>query len=197
VTLTRNQWIAAAALAGGAVLVLSQVLPRSVLCKPLIQGAGKRVLLVGDSLAVGLNKPFSTGAQARGFSSQVHAKISTTMSHWLGSGNLPGIVAAFRPDLVLICLGTNDSKANFKDAQLADYIQRILATSSSGGAKVGWILPPKLPFVDRVGPIVRATGTPSFESSGLDIPQMDKIHPSGAGSAMWSDAIWRWATCST
>ena len=191
--MTRNQWIAVVALAGGAVLVLSQVVQG---CKPIIQGAGKRILLVGDSLAVGMSKPFLASAQAQGHVAQVNAKVSTTMSHWLGQGGLAGIVAAFQPDVVLVCLGTNDSKTNYTDAQLTEHVQRILATAGATGAKVGWILPPRLPFPDRVGPIVRATGGPAFESATLDgLQQADGIHPSGAGFAKWNEAVWAWATC--
>lgn len=186
--------LATAALGLGAGIVL-YALWSSKRCVPLLGQPGLKVLLVGDSLGVGLTKPFKASAVALGEQAMVAAVSGKTMSYWLGQGGLASIVASFRPDVVLVCLGTNDSKTNYTTEQLTDQLQRVLATASSTGAKVAWILPPKLPFPERVGPLVRAAGVPFFDSAQLDLPQADGIHPTGAGFAAWNEAIWRWATC--
>lgn len=158
--------------------------------------SGDTIALLGDSLAVGLNPKLHALATASGCTFKAFAETSTTMSMWLHDANVQAYLTSAKPDLILVCLGTNDSKASFTTAELAAYIAKMNQWLTSTGAKVIWILPPHLPFADRVSPLVIAAGISTFYSAGLSLGQADGIHPGGNGYVTWANAIWSDLTCS-
>jgi hypothetical protein len=157
------------------------------------------VLLIGDSLAVGLSTPMRGLCAKSGCDFQAIAEVSTTMIQWINEPRRSLIQSAlegFRPTLVLISLGTNDSAGNTPTDALNAQITKLRDWVQSSGAAIMWILPPKLNFQERVGWGVKAAGIESFPSANLPLPQPDGIHTTGRGYAGWAEHIWAKLTCS-
>lgn len=167
---------------------------RSLRCDPFVK-PGEPIFLFGDSLAVGLDPFMRKLAAEKGLGYGSASKGGTTMRYWLGQAtSLRAAMANARA--VFISLGTNDTYSNMTAEDFRRDVEAILALSSENGRRVMWILPPKLPKEDRASPVIRETKVEVFESSKIDIPMgPDKIHPTGAGYAMWAGLIWRNASC--
>lgn len=144
------------------------------------------VLLVGDSLAVGLTYPMRKLAEARGLSFVADATTGTTARQWASSGRLAADVAANRPDVVLVSLGTNDAHGD--DSSFADDVATLIA--STGGASVRWIVPPPMPFdMTNVRAVLAASGVPVFPSDKAYPRAADGIHMPPSGYAAWAQDI--------
>jgi lysophospholipase L1-like esterase len=167
---------------------------------------GMKVFLLGDSLAVGLTRPLSTIASEHNVGFKALAKEGTRIDQW--GSNYMGLFQAvrdFKPDLILVSLGTNDEymKLDAKARQLP-HIQKLLAELRAT-APVVWIGPPKFPssgyytWTKSNGaiPLIREQVPSSqyFPSHELDIQRApDLLHPSVAGAAAWAGEIWRFIT---
>ena len=145
------------------------------------------MLLVGDSLAVGLTAPLKQLVVGSGSSLQAQAKEGTTILAW-ASKDYPAC------DVALVSLGTNDMKLSDPMSERAK-LDRMLATLRARAARVVWILPPPMPFADRG---VLAMIRDAAAKAGVevlvspDVPRSpDKIHPTAAGYAGWAGLIWR------
>jgi hypothetical protein len=186
----------------GGVFVLAGVgavhaLSTAVGCRPTVK-AGDRVLLVGDSLAVGLSTPFREICAKAGCEFQALAKSGTRIIQWLQGqrrADLQATIDRYQPTLVLVCLGTNDSYGSDSEATLAKHVADLNGWLSQHSS-VLWIRPPKLPKPDKVSPAVVEQGIPAFDSSVLPIPQPDGIHSTGRGYAGWAEHVWASVTCS-
>jgi len=174
---------------------------------------GMRVLLVGDSLAVGMAPYFSALAKEAGVEFKSLATVGTRIDQWASSAELKKLVESYRPDLVLVSLGTNDAFMRGADvvpkqkAQL-DKLLEVLTTwpratdYGLGPEHVVWIGPPTLPSPPSPGIVTMiqdsAGGalTPRyhyFHSERLQIPRAaDQIHPTARGYAGWAGAVWHW-----
>ena len=157
---------------------------------PLV--AGSKILLVGDSLAVGLTARMKTLAEAAGYGFASQAIVGTRSDQW--APKMDALLAQETPGLVLISLGTNDATTNKPEAQ-APYFASIAASVSAGGGRLIWIGMPTLPariagqdvvraIVDGVGPEVIDSRAMSFYRAS------DEIHSSPQGYASWADQIW-------
>lgn len=164
-------------------------------CVPEIK-PGSRVLLFGDSLAVGLQTPMRDLASKTGCDFTALAVSGTTMARWINDAQLASTLQTFQPTLTITSLGTNDSKANYTAEQLAANVQAIHNRATSTGAHHLWVLPPKLPFPDRVSSIIHDQNIPAFPSASLPLPQPDQIHTTGRGYAGWAEHIWAYLMCS-
>lgn len=165
--------------------------------------AGSRVLLIGDSFAVGLRAPLAALAASQNVPFEGHGVTSTRVGQWTttqtvdapGQGavtlDLAGYLARFRPTHVLISLGTNDAASGGTSAAA---VQGVLSKIQAARAIPLWIGPPSLPFPDpNVRSTVKATGVRYFPSEILSIPRSsDHLHPTGAGYSIWASAIWQW-----
>jgi lysophospholipase L1-like esterase len=151
-----------------------------------------RVLLVGDSFAVGLKAPLAALSGAARVPFEGHGVAGSHISEWAGSSEgLEGYLASFRPTHVLISLGTNDAAGGGTSTAS---VQRVLSKVQAARAVPLWIGPPTLPFPDpNVRSTVRATGVLYFPSETLSIPRAgDGLHPTGPGYTAWANAIWNW-----
>lgn len=174
---------------------------------------GMRVLLIGDSLALGLTPFFASLAKESGVDFKAMATVGTRIDQWAANPDLKALLAAFKPDLILVSLGTNDSFMQGADvvskqqAQL-DKLYSVLTEwprSSDyglGPEYVVWIGPPVLPKPPSPGiskMIQDAAGSALspryyyFHSERLDLPRgPDGLHPVPRGYAGWAGAIWHW-----
>lgn len=171
---------------------------------------GRRVLLIGDSLAVGMAPHFKALAKELGAKFEALALSGTRIDEWAKSAKLEQVLQTFQPELVLISLGTNDEymQGNVVPQQekaLDTLIKKISTYTRNSDYGLGpewivWIGPPTLPKASNgiVEMIRRASGgIPGrfyyYPSDRLTIPRgPDKIHPTARGYAGWAGAIWHW-----
>jgi lysophospholipase L1-like esterase len=164
--------------------------------------ATSRVLLFGDSLAVGLNpqlKQLATEAGVEAYTGK--GVVGSRINQWSQDGWLDGWLnqqlATFQPTLILVSLGTNDeATAPGAVDREGDAFHALLDKLHASGAEIVWIGHPTLPFPTQgVSDMIRANVPYYFDSEQLDIPRSpDNLHPNAAGYAGWAGAIWRWLT---
>lgn len=180
----------------------------------------ERVLLIGDSLAVGLEDPMEKALRARNVGAFKSIAVGgTQINHWAWSGSHPharsldAALADFRPTLVLISLGTNDEAARgvvdhkgdpavppygpgFSVAhQRKDSIPKL--ASKLAGVRSVWIGPPVTGRwePDRAFRNLIAATWPGryFNTEQITLAkQPDDLHLSGSGYRLWTDAIVTW-----
>jgi lysophospholipase L1-like esterase len=150
------------------------------------------VLLLGDSLAVGLKVPMAQLALDSGAAIAAHGIVGSRIANWANSPTLASDMS-FNPTLVLLSLGTNDMKMTSPGAEAGD-LSALLAKLRAGGAEVIILAPPTMPFPDHgVRNMLAASGATIFPSDALSIPRgPDGIHPTVRGYGGWSGAIWAW-----
>lgn len=155
-----------------------------------------RVLLIGDSMAVGLDPHMRELAGEAGVEAYAGRGITgSRIDQWARSAWLDSELESFRPTLVLVSLGTNDEALSGDAAARQEpFLDELLAKLHESGAEVVWISPPTLPFEGHgVSELIESKVPFYFPSTSLEIPRSpDNLHPNAAGYAGWSGAIWRW-----
>jgi hypothetical protein len=147
------------------------------------------MLLVGDSLAVGLSAPLKQLCSGSGLQFASMAKEGTTILAW-SARDFP------QADITLVSLGTNDMRLSDPLSERPK-LDALLARLRSRSKRVVWLMPPPMPFPDRgvLKMILDATAAagvevmPSLEGISR---APDKIHCTPAGYAAWAGMIWRW-----
>lgn len=168
---------------------------------------GDRVLLVGDSLSVGLTGPLGTLARNEKLSfSSGPGESGSTLTDWAPGGKLHARLQnglAQRPRVVFISLGTNDAYFNTAAAQ-AEFskIDAIIKTVKDSGASLIWIGPPTLPATSNgnnknniIIPAIqsRVPTADYFPSDQYTFGRApDQIHATGAGYSTWASQLWNW-----
>lgn len=167
---------------------------------------GSRVLLVGDSFAVGLKGPLGALAAQSGVPFEGHGAEGTIISQWAKSSSvnvpgrgpvrldLEGYLASFRPTHVLIVLGTNDEKVDpgFVPTDIAA-IGTLLQKIRAAGATPLWVGPPSLPFPRQgISQAAQRAVERYLPSEIFNIPRAaDGLHPKDYGP--WANLVWQWA----
>jgi lysophospholipase L1-like esterase len=155
-----------------------------------------RLLLIGDSMAVGLNTHMRELAADEGVAAyDGKGIVGTRIDQWAHDGWLDDELATFQPTLILVSLGTNDEAMGPGAAEhQAPALEELLGKLRDSGAEIVWIGPPALPFARQgVSDMARSEAPYYFASETLDIPRgPDGLHPTAAGYAGWAGAIWRW-----
>jgi len=123
----------------------------------------------------------------------------TRIDQWAKNAALFQKIAAFKPDVILVSLGTNDEYMKLDAGVRQAPALNELLTKLRAVAPVAWIGPPKLPKPGTNGaiPLILKNVPPShyYPSQNLTIPRgPDKLHPTAAGYAGWAGAIWKWLT---
>ena len=180
----------------------------------------ERVLLIGDSLAVGLEAPIEQALRARNVAAFRSIAVGGTMiNQWAWSGShaqarqLDAALAEFQPTLVFISLGTNDeasrgvvdhkgdpAKPPYGPGYDVAYARKDSIPKLAqklAGVKSVWIGPP---VTSRWEPDRRfrdliASYWPGryFNSEAITIAkQPDKLHPTSSGYGTWRDSIFAW-----
>lgn len=215
--LTNRAWIYFGLAAGATTIGLVRLLGAPTL-RP-----GDRILLVGDSLAVGLTAPLGALASEYGVPLQAIATVGTRIDQWAQSDALTQALQTFQPTVVLISLGTNDaymqpSSGEDIGQRQAPYMEALLskieqythtADYGMGPRAIVWISPPTLPAAAISLPSVMALiesehqialprikpRVSFFPTQSLTLPRgPDGIHPVATGYAAWAGAIWQWLT---
>lgn len=170
----------------------------AVLSGPPKIKTGMRVFLLGDSLATGLSRPLSALAKDNKIAFEALTAVGTRIDQWANNAALYAALTKFKPDLILVSLGTNDEYLQTDVKKQETFLKTLLAKLKTF-APVAWIGPPKLPKVTTNGaiPIILENVPQSmyFPSQKLDIPRApDGLHPTVAGYAGWAAKIWSWIT---
>lgn len=151
---------------------------------PAAPRARRRVLLVGDSLAVGL------GASARAEGALVSARGGTVARQWITRGWFAAALESARPELVLVSLGTNDAAGQVDAGTFAAQVAQLEQLARARGARVVWLFPPPMPYsLDAI-----RAGLSRAEADTLDAPAglaraADRVHLTPAGYAAWWRAV--------
>ncbi len=158
----------------------------------------KVALHVGDSevgYASGLCVPLGQSLRARGIEFHTDSWTSAGLQTVASGDKLDKLVGAFKPDLLLLNLGTNN--LGYPNADALAELTRAVAKKASKVSQCVWIGPPHLPSGDkteaRVVKVLAENAAPCmyFDSQALDLPlQADKIHPDGTGAARWEKNLW-------
>jgi lysophospholipase L1-like esterase len=165
---------------------------------------GDRLLLAGDSLAVGLAPPLGQLAKENGVAFEAIGQVGSTVQMWAPGTALNAQLKQKldqKPKVVLISLGTND-EAMLLDRARAEVpkLEALIQMVKASGAELGWIGPPAFlpgqsfkPNGFTLAIRNRVTGGSYFPSERLDIPRgPDRLHPTVRGYAGWAGAIWQW-----
>ena len=170
-----------------------------------------KVLLAGDSLALGLTAPLKAEAARYGIDLVGDGRTGTTAKQWVGGGWLAADIEKDAPNVTLISLGTNDATGDL--GNFAHDVQTLIDQATSKGGVVAWIGPPYFapgltpkPFppgnVDKMRQTLLSTLTPrgiELFPSDADAPQHDYsrsgdgIHMTQAGFAAWAHDIAQFA----
>jgi lysophospholipase L1-like esterase len=158
---------------------------------------GSTVLLLGDSLSLGLSSEFVSIVHLSGYVPAVHGITGSRADQWLTK--IKKDLESYCPSLVLVSLGTNDVAAGIEWVkQHSAVYHELVKLINDSGARIVWIGPPKLdekklPNSDEVRDIIRAASPSYFESQNIIIDQAsDGVHSSPAGYKKWMDAAWSW-----
>lgn len=165
---------------------------------PQLKYGVSRVLLVGDSLAVGLGPYLSELSKPRRVAFDSMGVVGTRIDQWSSNPALKDRLASFQPTLVLISLGTNDAYMMGGIQTVADQrarLRELLTLIKGSGADYVWIGPPTLPAAKNPWMVAMirdevATGH-YYHSERLDLPRgPDGLHPTIKGYAGWAGLIW-------
>lgn len=160
--------------------------------------SGTRVLLIGDSLAVGLDPRLAKHARACSTPYAAVVKGGTGVLHW--RPQMAELLATHQPDVVLISLGGNDywrmeGHPTQGGAAVRQAIPELVEEIRQSGATplwIRWLIPiPDRPGVDAAW---RGTGIAYYDTEPLNLPRPtgDPYHPTGAGFDRLAEGLWPW-----
>jgi lysophospholipase L1-like esterase len=179
------------ALAGAAVVLAVAASSRATSSPVPSIAASDRVLVVGDSLAVGMRPGFLELGAGERIPTAVDARGGTVTRQWLSRGWLAAALEAHRPTLVLVSLGTNDTSGQITADELARVAGELAAACRARGARVVWLLPPPMPWkTDAIAQGLRQAGVTALEApTGLQRAP-DRVHMTPDGYRAWARDVW-------
>jgi len=193
-----RRWLLAGLLIGGAG---TYAVVRAVTRRPKLD-ENSRLMVVGDSLAVGMNPHFKELATAEGIPYVSLAKQGTRIDQWNQSAQLLLTLDQFTPTIVLVSLGTNDAYTSITPESQMEAMDELIDKLASKGAEIVWIGAPALPDTyygrhpsEEMLEAIRSQAPYYFDSHKLSIPRgPDELHPTSGGYGGWAGAVWEWLT---
>lgn len=178
--------------------------------EPPLRESG-RIVVLGDSLAVspspseGFPAVLQDRLRAEGLSwSVVNAGVrgDTTAG---GRRRIDGLLAANRPDILILALGANDGLRKMDVSQISDNLSEVIRRAKAGGADVllcGMELPPLNAF--SYGKQFRNVFSDLADDHDVafvpfllegvamnrDMNGADSIHPNAAGARRIAETVW-------
>jgi lysophospholipase L1-like esterase len=145
----------------------------------------RRIALIGDSYAVGLGPELARLFPDFRFEGHKGTNTSQWASHAKACGTCGDWITGFKPDVVLVSLGTNDGVApNPKN------YQTIVSRLHGIGARVVWIEPPAgVQNVDAVRRIIASLGVSTVPATTTPIAASDPLHLHPQSYVPWSREI--------
>lgn len=167
----------------------------SVKADPIVTGS--KIMLVGDSLGVGLAPRFKILAKESYYVPITDSIGGTTIIQW--SGWIKNKIEINRPDLLLVSLGTNDSvfwgKAGINNHEKIDKLLNIVKDED---VQIVWIGLPqlpekKLPYAFKISELLKSKIEYYFDTRDYSFQRSnDRIHFTFQGYNDWMDEIWTW-----
>ena len=161
---------------------------------PLHHGPYKVVLHIGDSTVGymgGLEKALEKRLKAEGTKRFVfEAVTSASVANFDESKQFRGLLAQYKPDLVILTLGANDVFLPRPDV-LASNVTKIAKRASV--VDCVWIGPPTWKKDTGIVDVIRDHSAPCrfFDSSLLTLKRRsDGIHPTDEGGETWAALFW-------
>ena len=174
---------------------IEETLNQETLCTGTFQDSREslRLMLVGDSLAVGMGHEFSRIARSLHYTVNVHAKVGSTTRQWIKW--IDRDLTVYRPDIVFVSLGTNDAAAPNALTLWPDMYEVFAAKVRDSGATLVWIGPPEVTSsrvkkLTEVRHAIRSVAPLYFGSEALRINQWDGIHTDADGYETWIRHVW-------
>lgn len=158
--------------------------------------SGSKLLIAGDSLAVGMSDEFVRIAKRRGYIPHTHAIVGTNAIQWVKW--IESDITKYSPKLVIVSLGTNDAMIIDQIRKFDNIYRDIQDVVERNGAVLVWIGPPKLPrekipHATEIRTILLTTIHNYFDSERLNIARgVDKIHSTPIGYNAWMKEVWSW-----
>lgn len=153
----------------------------------------KKILLIGDSMAEGLMARLLDYADASGHRLRTVSWYGSGTRQYGRSDTLAYFIRNFKPDFVIVSLGTNEMEIPHIGRQHREYVHRIL--SQLGNTPFVWVGPPLVGHDTGMNDLIaHMVGQGRFFSSvALNMPrQADGIHPTRPGFGVWVDTLARW-----
>ena len=155
---------------------------------------GTMVLHIGDSMAGALGIALNDELKRHKVKAMLRFKTASYIPNWAGGQELPLYLAQFKPDLVLITLGTNEVKM-LDPTQRAPMIRKIVQRLQ--GAPCVWIAPPVWTVEKGMYQVIRENIAPcrymDTEVVYPDMPRLsDKIHPTYGARGEWAKRVVAW-----
>ena len=155
------------------------------------------IVLLGDSLAEGMQSQFSALARKNHYLFSSKTKRGSTIDFW--SKNIESIIAAEHPSILIVSLGTNDSFLQDPKSQVG-HIQKIKKASIENNIKLAWIMPPELPeraagkemIRDIIQKEIRPPDVVVEVAESKNERSPDGIHFTTKGYKLWANSIWGW-----
>lgn len=154
-----------------------------------------RVLHTGDSMVGGgLTRALGPKFEAGGAKYKRDVIESGTIHDFAQQDHLPKLIAAFKPDLILLTLGTNHVPHSVDpEKEVGPYVPKLLARLK--GIDCIWIAPPIWkPSQAKFNEWLSTHVAPCkfYDGSALEIERRsDKIHPTDPGGEVWADGFWK------
>lgn len=124
------------------------------------------------------------------------ATQGTTIKAWAQNRGLPAELERFRPNLIIVALGTNDAYLpGSPGPAVAQDTLALLSILGKSGAAIAWVGPPQLDRPDngaRAALEAAVPGSHYFRSDAMLLQRSDGLHPTARAAAGWAGAIWRW-----
>ncbi|GAC1353100.1 MAG: hypothetical protein NVS3B20_07770 [Polyangiales bacterium] len=152
---------------------------------------GTRVLLFGDSFVdAGFAQRMRVLVEQRGGKLFSDAWTSSTTKMWATKDRLGKLLAATKPDVIMVALGANEVLYAAPE-NCAPNVRAIVLSLHSKSCV--WVSPPLWKGETGIVKVERDNAGPCrfFDSSALKLDkQTDGIHPSLKGGTAWADAVW-------
>ena len=157
---------------------------------------GATVMLIGDSLAVGMEGKFVSLARKNGYVPVTHAVNGTSIFQW--TKWIKTDLEKNRPELVVVSLGTNDAIIYDRVKQHSHLYGEFTKIVEESGAVLVWLGPPdispkRIPRIGDMREIIKKSTTNYFDSERFERPTGgDGVHSTFKGYGSWMTSAWSW-----
>lgn len=154
---------------------------------------GKTILLVGDSMAEGVNPYLAKKAKASGAKYCQAYKRGTRLEYWEGF-RLERALRECKPDYVFVLLGANhlDDRVSLmeRNRQLTRFIRDEIEET---GATLIWVGPPSWKKSTGIEDSIKRQVDNFYESRGIKFRrQPDGKHLTMSEYGRWTNMFWTW-----
>lgn len=152
----------------------------------------RSVLIFGDSMTILVANRLAAYGEKNGYEVASVTWDGSSSISWSSCDTLENYIARYRPDFIMVTLGSNELFLKNFDKR-KPFVEKLIA--KIGDIPFVWIGPPNWKEDVGFNAMMRSTlprGT-FFDSNGLDLPRgADRIHPTPRGGIIWTDSIMRW-----